>query len=253
MPDGDFLLLLIHIIKYKTYKVLFNGIESDEFQVEHGVPRGDSLSPTLFCIYMNDFLMELDRNINKIDPINISNLNLAALIYADDILLMSETQTGIITQIKLLHKYCESNSLKINYNKTKIMIFNETEKYEKLHLNDEDDILPIEVVNEYKYLGYWITKNDRKHIEELTKKGKASSYVNAKMLKEFDNVDGRILTEAFEMLTISKIRYGGELFFDKNLADLKERSHLHDNYICLLMIFLFFQQRSFIRQNSAFA
>ena len=190
--------------------------------MKHGVPQGDSLSPTLFCIYVNDFSTELYRNITKYDPAKINNLEIAMLIYADDILLMSETQIGIIQHLKFLHKFCEDNNLKINYNKTKIMIFNEIEKYERLNLTGEDDIglSPIEIVDEYKYLGYWITKNDRKHIEELTKKGKASSYVTAKTLKEFNCVDGRILTETFEMLTVSKMRYGSELFFDRNLTDI---------------------------------
>ena len=164
-------------------------------------------------------MKELYQNLDEFDPVQIADSQIASLIYADDVLLLSETQTGIIKQIKCFHDFCKLNSLKINYNKTKIMIFGERQRYDKLIIED-NDISPIEVVDEYKYLGYWITKNDRKHIEELTKKGRASSYVTAKTLKEFNTVDGGIIAETFEMLTLSKMRYGSELLFDKNLADL---------------------------------
>ena len=168
---------------------------------------------------MNDFLDELYQNIDEYEPVKISEMKLASLVYADDILLLSETQAGIIKQIKSFHNFCLNNSLKINYSKTKIMVFNETQKYHELIIKD-DKMSPIEVVNEYKYLGIWIAKNDRKQIEELAKKGKSSSYLTAKTLKEFKTVDGTILTETFEILTLSKMRYGCELYFDKNLADL---------------------------------
>ena len=219
LPTGNYLSLLENIIKDKTYKILFDGKESEEFQIENGIPQGDSLSPALFCIYINDFLTDLYHDIDCFDPIKLGNSKLAALIYADDILLLSETHTGIIKQIRLLHKFCKINSLKINYDKTKIMTFGEKQKYDKVVILG-DNISAIEVVDQYKYLGFWIAKNDRKHIEELTKKGKSSSYVTAKTLKEFNSVDGRIINETFEMLTLSKMKYGSELFFDKNLTDL---------------------------------
>ena len=170
IPKGKYLSLLESIIRNKEYKILFNGEESVKFHLEHGIPQGDSLSPTFFCIYMNDFLNELYENIYEFDPAKITNTNLAALIYADDILLLSESQAGIIKQIKFLHKFCETNSLKINYDKTKIMIFNEAKEYDKLILND--CITQIEVVKTYKYLGVWISKSDRIHIEDLAKKEK---------------------------------------------------------------------------------
>ena len=219
IPNGNFLSLIENIINNKRYKILFNGEESEELQLNYGIPQGDSLSPTLFCIYMNDFLIELNKNISAFDPAKITNINLAALIYADDILLLSESQVGIVEQIKFLHKFCENNSLKINYNKTKIMIFNGKNKYEKLIL-DDGNMFPIDVVDVYRYLGVSIARTDRMHIEELTKRGRASSYVTAKTLKEFNTDDGRILTEALEMLTISRMRYGSEIFFDRNINDL---------------------------------
>lgn len=217
LPTGKYLSLLETIISNRSYKILYNGIESEEYKTENGIPQGDSLSPTLFCIYMNNFLKHLDEHMNIIDPIKIINWKIASMIYADDIVLMSESKKGIIKQIDLMQNYCENNNLKINYDKTKIMILNEPQKYDQLRLNIKVCKIEIQVVEEYKYLGVWIAKTDRKQIEAIETKGKTSSYITAKTLKEFDMVDGEILKEAFEMLTLSKMKYAGELYFDKNL------------------------------------
>lgn len=220
IPSGKFLSLIENMLYNKRYKVLHNGQESDEFRLTNGIPQGDSLSPTLFCIYMNDYLKTLDNNMNEIDPIKMMDLKLASLIYADDIVLLSESQEGIIKQINITAKFCEENGLDMNYKKTKLMINNERKKYKQLKLRYPNQIITIDIVEEYKYLGIWIAKNDRKHIEDIIKSGKASSYLTAKTLKNFTNVDGKTLTESFEMLTLSKMKYASELYFDKNLKDV---------------------------------
>jgi len=220
IPNGHYLSLMENVIDKKKYKILLNGAESEEFILENGIPQGDSLSPTLFCLYINDFLIELHKNINNIDPIKIVDIKLASLVYADDIVLFSESQQGLIKQIKHMKTFCNENGLTINYNKTKIMIHNEKENFKELMLkNDDDTTTSIEIVEEYKYLGIWIAKTDRKHIEEITKKGRASSYLTAKTLKEFGNINSKILNETFEMLTLSKMKYGCEFYFDRNLND----------------------------------
>ena len=80
-----------------------------------------------------------------------------------------------------------------------------------MHIRFLDTSSIIEVVNDYKYLGVWISKNNKKHIKHLEKNGKKSSFMTAKLLKEFGQINGNFLRQTFEMITLSKMKYGGEI------------------------------------------
>ena len=88
--------------------------------------------------------------------------------YADDIVLMSQSQDGIIKQIKIVQNFCSENGLNINYDKTKIMIANSNQKYKHLKLVTERTNHEIEIVNNYKYLGMWINEKGSNKIRART-------------------------------------------------------------------------------------
>ena len=74
------------------------------------------------------------------------------LMYADDVVLLSNSKEGLQKSLSSLQKYCDSWNLKINIEKTKILIFN---KSGKLLKNDKFFIngILLENVQEYKFLG----------------------------------------------------------------------------------------------------
>ena len=241
IPQSKLLSLIIRLLENKAYKVLYNGEETHSFKLKNGIPQGDSMSPTLFCLYINEFLTILRQNVNATDPPSIGDLRVASVVYADDILLMSESQKGIIKQIKLLQKFCLENGLKINYNKTKIMISSPGTnkcKYKHLNISSIDANHTIEIVDDYKYLGMWINtcKTNKCHIENLAKKGKKSSFLTAKALKEFGHINGNLLYDTYETLTISKMKYGGELCFYDNLLILNQIQYQFYKRFCSLRI-----------------
>jgi len=82
----------------------------------------------------------------------------------------------------------------------------------------------------------WITKNNRKHLDNLEKNGRKSSYITAKMLKEFGNINGNMLRDTFEMLTLSKMKYCGEFCFDANLKTLNQIQYQFYKRFCHLKI-----------------
>ena len=172
LPNSNFLHLLMKLITKKTYKILFNGIESDAFNLQNGLPQGDSLSPTLFSIFMNDLAKEIYSNTELLNAAVIGNFYVPSLIYADDILLMSNDEDGLMKQIKIVHKFCSDNGLEINYDKTKVMIQNVKYDDDYIRINYDNEIKHIEIVKEYKYLGFWISHNTKKHLISLANKGK---------------------------------------------------------------------------------
>ena len=76
---------------------------SSEFECYLGVRQGESLSPFLFSMYLNDIENEFyNRGINGI---NIGNVKLFLLLYADDITIFSETPEGLQEGLNLLREY----------------------------------------------------------------------------------------------------------------------------------------------------
>ena len=77
------------------------------------------------------------------------------MIWADDLLLLSETESGLNAMLEKLHSYSQENLIKVNIEKTKCMIFNKTGRHvRKLFMFGKSKI---ETIREYKYLGLLIT------------------------------------------------------------------------------------------------
>ena len=69
-----------------------NNIRTDWFVTNQGVRQGDNLSPTLFNIYINDLALGLKKmNLG----VTIANLHVCILLYADDIVLISESEKNL--------------------------------------------------------------------------------------------------------------------------------------------------------------
>ena len=58
------------------------------------------------------------------DPVMLNNLQINCLMYADDIVLLSTTSSGLQEKLNNLHKFCEDWCLEVNVTKTKVLIFN---------------------------------------------------------------------------------------------------------------------------------
>ncbi len=79
-----------------TQCVKLNNIHTDLFETKSGVKQGDSLSPTLFCISINDLITEIN-NLNI--GISIDSRKLSILIFVDDIVLIEYSEEKLQTMI----------------------------------------------------------------------------------------------------------------------------------------------------------
>ena len=100
---------------------------TDFFDYTKGVRQGCPLSPIMFNIYVNDIFNIMNKN-NKSDIFLDKGDKINALMYADDLILLSETNEGLQAQINKLNDYCEKWKLEINEKKSKVMIFNRGNK-----------------------------------------------------------------------------------------------------------------------------
>ena len=114
--------------------------------------KGVVLSPNLFKIFINDlpdYLTEYP------DPAYINNQPLNCLMYADDIVLLSTSSTGLQDKLDKLSKYCNDWCLDVNVSKTKVLIFNKPGKQVQNNFFFND--ICLENVKHYCYLGVYFS------------------------------------------------------------------------------------------------
>ena len=78
---------------------------SDLYLCDVGLLQGEIMSPFLFSLFINDIEAHLQENIN--DGINIEQLQLYLLLFADDAVLFSESREGLQNNINNLESYCQ--------------------------------------------------------------------------------------------------------------------------------------------------
>ena len=124
--------------------VFINGERSQFFSSFAGVRQGEILSPLLFAFYINDleeFLkskkIKTLKNLSKMSE-KIANhmglqpnfiMELLALYYADDTIILAESPDDLQNSLNELFNYCQKWKLKVNEDKTKILCF--TKKTQK--------------------------------------------------------------------------------------------------------------------------
>ena len=131
------------------YSVKLQGGISGPFASTVGLKQGCVLSPLLFNLYMSDFPDIFD---STCDPVTLKDSNLSCLMFADDVVLMSESSQGLQHCLNRLSSYCNKWNHTINTSKTKIIIFNrgghKISRFNFLLCDTETD-----VVQDYTYLG----------------------------------------------------------------------------------------------------
>lgn len=134
--EGLFLKLLRYNIRGNFYNVIKNmylqsssciradGYQSPFFACKNGVKQGETLSPLLFNLFLNDLPNEIQNGItDKASIPELNGRNILLLLYADDLILMSRTASGLQEELNALGKFCQKWHLNINVNKTKVMKF----------------------------------------------------------------------------------------------------------------------------------
>ena len=118
-------------LKNRMQRTKFQNLTSEERPTTNGVPQGSILGPLLFICYTNDFPDTL-KNICK------------PICYADDtqLLLTADSEEELKTNMKLMIEKAQSwfneNSLRINTDKTKVLIFKNNRNPEKLQIQVRD-------------------------------------------------------------------------------------------------------------------
>ena len=101
-----------------SYRVKVDGVLSTAIPSNVGVKQGCLVSPLLFNLFLSDLP---DIFTTECDPVKIHNVSLNCLMFADDLVLMSESANGLQKCLSKLQHYCDTWSLKVNVSKTKVV------------------------------------------------------------------------------------------------------------------------------------
>jgi hypothetical protein len=127
--------------------------------------------------------------------------------FADDILLLSESAEGLQKSLDKLSEYCKKWQLSVNVKKTKAIIFQQR----NIPYNKSDFYFngyKLEKVLKYKYL----RKFHSTHIE-LSKKGSKVMFSMFKYLNPIENVSIKIYKKLFESLVKPILMYNSEIWY----------------------------------------
>ena len=121
----------------------------DWFQIGKGVCQGCILSPCLFIFY-SEYIKQSVRLDEAQDGIKIARRNINNLRYADDTILMAETEEELRSLLMKVKEESEKAGLKLKIQKTKIMASGPIISWQM-------DGNTVETMTDFVFLGFKIT------------------------------------------------------------------------------------------------
>ena len=207
-----FLRLLLFIYQNQFCDVKWGSAYSHRFSVSNGVRQGAVSSPLLFSVYINELIVKL-----RMSGLGcrIDHCFYGCLGYADDLLLLSSSRSGLQAMVKICEVFAEKKHLRFSTNedshksKTKCIIFASKAKdrtgVAPILLNDD----PLPWVSEVKHLGNLLQCENNMKRDIAIKRGKFIGKVNS-LLQELHFADPAVLVKLIKIYCTSF--YGSSLW-----------------------------------------
>ena len=211
---SDKYIKMLKAIYKKVTGVIRVGDElSDPINCPAGLKQGCRLSPTLFSLLINEIAFAIkDRGLQGYQFMP-DTLVIKLLMFADDLSLISLTPQGLQQAINILEQKATELGLKINLNKTKVVVFRKGGFLSRLE-NWKIYGQKIETVNSYRYLGYTLTSklSTDLALAESVGKAKKRALTIIKIIKLLGRFDFDVFFRLFETQAVSVVMYSAELW-----------------------------------------
>ena len=207
-----FLRILMYIYRNQTCEVKWNSKYSHKFSVKNGVRQGAISSPILFSIYIDDLIKQL-RVLGL--GCRFDGHFYGVLGYADDLLLLSASRSGLQAMVSICEKFASARKLKFSTNvnpiksKTKCVIFDKSKKAKENIAPILLDGNPLPWVEEVKHLGNILEANNSMTRDCLIKRGRFIGKVNS-LMQEFNFVQPSVMMKILNIYCSSF--YGSNLW-----------------------------------------
>jgi hypothetical protein len=187
------------------------------------VKQGDSASPTLFAIFANDLVQE----VNDLDlGFDLGGRKVSMLLYADDIVCIAQTEEDLQRILDKLRDWCRKWRVLINTDKSKCIHFRPGRRQQTSYEFRIGQNI-IELVDSYKYLGVTFSyKGDFSLNAEILAKsaGRALGKVISKIrsIKEFGS---RTFEKLYESCIVPIMDYCSGVWGYKTFQSIENIQH----------------------------
>ena len=239
--NGKMFDFIFNMYNHIKSRIVCNDDTSEFFPCANGVRQGENMSAFLFSLYLNDLHDFIDTsNIENLptisnmfeDKLNIL-FKLFAILYADDTVLIAENPEELQKQLDRFYIYCNKWNLKINTDKSKLLVFSRGRHKDNYQLRYGNKL--IEVVSEFNYLGVIFNRSGsfKTAKQKLVDKATKALYEVLKRGR-FHNLSIQCQLDLFDKIVQPILLYGCEIWGFTNTAMI-ERVHLK---FCKLLLHL---------------
>ena len=158
--NGKFLDIVKSLYRNTQSAIKINSHVTQWFDTKAGVRQGQNDSTTMFAIFLNT-LAEKVKSLGT--GVNIDDVCIPLLLYADDIVLLAESEKDLQKLLDELFTWCHKWRMQVNNDKTKIIHFR-PKFMSKTDFKFKYGETNIELVTSYRYLG--VTLNE--HLNKQT-------------------------------------------------------------------------------------
>ena len=116
-----------------------------------GLKQGDSCSPILFSLLINELANEIVLKGKHGITLSPDILQILIMLFADDVVLLSNTIVGLQQQLSVLRDMTKRLHLVVNFEKSQVVIFRNG-GYIVAREKWFYDSMKLKIVNHYKYL-----------------------------------------------------------------------------------------------------
>ena len=193
-----------------SFRFKFQGEVSPNIPNNIGVNQGGNASGFLFRKYISD----LGDFLHKQVGICMGDTILSHLLWADDLILFSDSLSGIQKQLDGLYGFCSKNRMIVNELKTKIMVFG---RGSKGNITFNGKLL--DWVEKYKYLGNIINSVKqmngdifKENSSYLCNKARGAIFSFFKRIKSYGTLPPNIMVSAYKTLVQPILLYGSDVW-----------------------------------------
>ena len=195
----------------------------DELDSEFGVLQGGMLSPKLFTEFLYDIKLFLDNEYGVL----LGEEIMMYILYADDMVLTSDSAEGLQKLIDGLYRFCSKWHLIVSLTKTSILIFGSTTGKEKFTFGDSI----IQIGDSYNYLGTIFPSNTQdifklNYAHLANKAGNAIFAINGYAKHTIGKLQPNLAIKMFDAQVSPILEYASEIWYhDKEISE-HEKLHL---------------------------
>ncbi len=175
------------------------------FEANNGVKQGCNLSPAMSNLYQNDIHEIFDESCG---PLTLNHSKINSMSWADDLVVMSDSMTGLQNCLNKLDVYCFKWGLSLNVKKTKFMIMSKgtVRKSGILTFRGQS----IDYVTCYKYLGVQLSSNGKftQMISDRCTKAQKAIFQLRSALSTTYNVSRKLALTIFDKQIFPILSYG---------------------------------------------